>query len=172
MKRKLTPKRQNFVKEYLVDLNASQAALRAGYSPKSSPKIGFQLLEITRIQEAIQKERLKIEKKTDITIEKCLKEYAKIAFLDIEKAFKEDGSLKPISEIPEDIRRAIAGLETSTIRTDDNKIGTLHKIKISDKKGALDSIMRHLGGFDNDKSDDKQLKIIIESSDKVNINKV
>ena len=148
-KRKMTPKQQKFIKEYLVDLNATQAAIRSGYSKKTANRIGPELLVKTCIQEAVQVARLKIEKKTDITIEKCLKEYAKIAFLNIKQAFNDDGTIKDIHEIPDNVAEAMAGLETSTIRTDDNKFGTLHKIKISDKKGALDSIMRHLGGFED-----------------------
>jgi len=148
-KRKMPPKQQKFVKEYLVDLNAKQAAIRAGYSKKTAEVIGWQLLKKTLVQEAIQAARDRIEKKTDITIEKCLKEYAKIAFLNIKEAFNDDGTIKGIHEIPDNVAEAIAGLETSNIKTDDGKFGTLHKIKISDKKGALDSIMRHLGGFED-----------------------
>jgi len=91
-----------------------------------------------------------IEKKTDITIERCLREYARLAFLDIEKIFNADGSLKPISEIDEDSRRAIAGIDVSSQKIDDKEFAKIFKIRMSDKRAALDSIMKHLGGFDAD----------------------
>ncbi len=65
----MTPKQQRFVEEYLVDLNATQAAIRAGYSVKSAPKIGTQLLVKTSIQTAINKARASLQKRTEITQE-------------------------------------------------------------------------------------------------------
>ena len=79
-----------------------------------------------------------------------LQEYAHLAFHDISQAFKPDGSLKSIHDIPEDIRRSIAGIEVVNYEEDgDGKgsIGKLHKIKIIEKTKPLDSIARHLGMF-------------------------
>ncbi len=70
----LTPKQQKFISEYLVDLNATQAAIRAGYSKKNADKIGSELLGKTRVAEAIKKKREKLEEKTGITQEWVLKE--------------------------------------------------------------------------------------------------
>ena len=63
----LTPKQERFVQEYLVDLNATQAAIRAGYSAKTASRIGQQLLAKTCISEAIQKAMKKREKRTEVT---------------------------------------------------------------------------------------------------------
>lgn len=71
-KKPLTPKQQLFVNEYLVDLNASQAALRAGYSPKTAPKQGFQLLENPRISHAIEQAKQKRINKIIITADEVL----------------------------------------------------------------------------------------------------
>ncbi len=151
MSRKLTPKQQNFVKEYLVDLNATQAAIRAGYSAKTANIQGPRLLVNVSIQDEIQKQRDKAEKRTEVTIDRCLKEYAAIAFLDVAKVFTQDGGLMPIHEMPEDARRAIGGLEVTALTSKEgDQYGTLSKVKLVNKKDALDSIMRHLGGF-NDK---------------------
>jgi len=134
-----------FVKEYLIDLNATQAAIRAGYSDKTAYSQGQRLLKNVEIQEEIQKEREKAAIRTNITIDRCLQEYARLAFLDVKQVFDDDGNLKKIQDMPEDARRAIAGLEVSTGENKD--ISTLSKVKLSDKKAALDSIMKHLGGF-------------------------
>lgn len=151
MKNKLTPKQQKFIKEYLIDLNATQAAIRAGYSKKTAYSHGQRLLKNVEIQERIQTQRNNTEKRTDITIDQCLKEYASIAFLDIKNVFTDTGELKQIKNMPEDARRAIGGLEvTALTNRDGEQIGTISKVKLINKKDALDSIMRHLGGF-NDK---------------------
>lgn len=84
------------------------------------------------------------------TIERVLQEYQHIAFLDIAGAFDENGGLLPIHQMPEDIRRAIAGIEVAELNIDrDGKgaVGKLHKIKILDKGKALQDIGKHLGMF-------------------------
>lgn len=68
-KGELTPKQEAFVREYLIDLNATQAAIRAGYSEKNAEKIGHQLLEKTRVRAEIDALKLKREAKTEITAE-------------------------------------------------------------------------------------------------------
>lgn len=85
-----------------------------------------------------------------ITVERVLQEYGRIAFLDISQAFQLDGSLKSIHDMPEDIRRAIAGIEVVNYEEDNDgrgAIGKLHKIKIIDKRAALADIAKHLGMF-------------------------
>ncbi|MED3888158.1 terminase small subunit [Priestia aryabhattai] len=80
---KLTPKQQRFVEEYLVDLNATQAALRAGYSEKTARAIGQQNLTKLYIQQEIQKRMNKRSEKTEITAERILEELGAIAFQDV-----------------------------------------------------------------------------------------
>lgn len=79
----LTEKQKLFVKEYIVDLNATAAARRAGYSYKNADKIGHQLLGKTRVSEAIKNEMVHRAKKLDITADRILNELVKLAFLDI-----------------------------------------------------------------------------------------
>lgn len=149
-KGKLTPKQAKFCKEYLVDLNATQAAIRAGYSQKTAYSHGQRLLKNVEIQNEIQRQREGASERTEVTIDRCLKEYACLAFLDTLDVFNEDGTLKNIQDMPESARRAIAGIEVTDLTEMGTKYGTLSKVKLSNKKDALDSLMRHLGGF-NDK---------------------
>jgi phage terminase small subunit len=90
--------------------------------------------------------------RTEITQDRVLKELGRLAFLDIRKAFNSDGSLKPIHELDDETAAAIAGLEVSEIMAGENSIGSLKKIRLSDKKGALELIGRHLKMW-NDKLD-------------------
>jgi phage terminase small subunit len=75
----MTPKQEMFVKEYLIDLNATQAAVRAGYSKKSAMEIGYQLLRKTSVQEAIQKAVNERAKNVEVTTEWILQGIKDIA---------------------------------------------------------------------------------------------
>lgn len=94
MPAKITPKQQRFVEEYLVDLNATQAAIRAGYSRKTARQIGEQNLSKLDIQSAITKAREKRSERTQITVDRVLEEIARIGMGDVRKLFREDGSFR------------------------------------------------------------------------------
>lgn len=152
---KLTHQQAKFVEEYLVDLNATQAAIRAGYSAKTAEWIGPKLVTKSHVADAIQAEMEARSKRTLITADRVLAEYAKLAFLDPRKFYDDKGCLIPIHELPDDAAACIAGMDVSTERIGKDADGepefaTVRKIKLVDKKGALDSVARHLGMF-NDK---------------------
>ncbi len=84
------------------------------------------------------------------TVDRVLEEYQHIAFLDIGQAFAADGSLLPIHEMPESVRRAMAGIEVASLNIDNDgkgEVGKLHKIKLLDKGKALQDLAKHLGMF-------------------------
>lgn len=76
----LTAMRERFVDEYLVDLNATQAAIRAGYSPKTAYSMGQRLLKDVEVQAAVQEARARREKRTEITQDRVVQEIADNAF--------------------------------------------------------------------------------------------
>ena len=132
----------------MVDLNATQAAIRAGYSEKTAGSQAFDLLKKPEIQNAIHDAQKKLSERTQITQERVLAEYAKIAFLDPRKLFNDDGQIKPISELDDDVAAAIGGIDVIVSPSDgEGEPDYTKKIKLIDKKGALDSIARHLGMF-------------------------
>lgn len=150
----LDPKheRQNrFIDEYLKDLNGTQAAIRAGYSEKCARQHASDLLAKPDIQERIAQRRAELEAESGITVEKVLAEYAKLAFLDPRLFFGEDGALLPIHKLPPGVAAALQGFEFDQIATGQGKdrkvIGQTAKIKLINKKEALDSIARILGMF-------------------------
>jgi phage terminase small subunit len=151
---KLTAKQQRFVDEYLIDLNATQAAIRAGYSAANADKIGPELLGKTRVAEAVQERMKARQQRTEISQDRVLQEYARLAFLDPRKFFHPNGSPKDITELDDDTAAALAGmdvLEQYEGQGEDREfVGYVKKYKLTDKKGALDSVARHLGMF-NDK---------------------
>lgn len=80
---KLTEKQRKFCEEYLIDLNATKSAIRAGYSEKTAMEQGYQLLQKTSVQEEIQRAMDERSKRTEITADRVLQELAHIAFDDI-----------------------------------------------------------------------------------------
>jgi len=160
----LTAKQQKFISEYLIDLNATQAAIRAGYSKKTARSIGQNLLTKVDIQEAIQEKQLKLREKAEITTEQ-------LAFLDPRKIMNPDGSLVKPYDLPEETARAISGIEViETYDFEGNKT-VKYKFRFWDKGRSLERISKYLGVYTENEREDA-LKIIIESSDKVKIDQI
>lgn len=156
---KLTDKQERFCQEYMIDLNATQAAIRAGYSKKTAHSISSRLLSKVKVQERISELRIEVQKKTDLSLERVLKELAAIAFVDPSEIFENDGTVKPLSNMTEEARRAIAGIKRKVV-TGPQMDETTVEAKLLDKLGALEKLMRHLGGYEVDNKQ-KQDKIII-----------
>jgi phage terminase small subunit len=146
----LTPKQAAFVEQYLLDLNATQAAIRAGYSERNGSRIGAELLGKTQVSAVIAAMKAERSERTLVGADRVLREIARVAFLDVGRAFNEDGSLKALSEMDEDTRRSITGIEVSEIRDNHGiTIGYTKKLKLADKLRALELLGRHLGMFDS-----------------------
>lgn len=148
----LNPQQAKFVTEYLKDLNATQAAARAGYSEKTSNEQGARLLANVSVKEAIQDQLDAQQARTLITADRILREYGRIGFLDTRKLFNEDGSLKKITDLDIDTQAAIAGIDVVTTGNAELGIGEITKIKLADRKGALDSMARCLMLFNDKKT--------------------
>ncbi len=147
-KKQLTPKQVLFIQEYLVDSNATQSAIRAGYSKKTAMQIGEQNLRKLDIATGIAVAQAERAKRTEITQDRVLKEYAKLGFLDPRKFYDDKGNLIPIHELSADVAATLTGMDVQTIYTKDgDMMGDLKKIKFGDKKAALDSVAKHLGMF-------------------------
>lgn len=156
----LTDKQVKFCEEYLLDLNGTQAAIRAGYSRNTAKEIASENLTKPNIQEYITERQRELQEATGISQKRVLEEYAKVAFLDIRKLYTVDGALKSIHDLDDDIAGALAGVETQDIKVSDPTseeeiiTGQTKKVKTYDKVKALDSLARHLGifGKDNEQS--------------------
>jgi phage terminase small subunit len=143
----LTDKQELFCLEYLTDVNATQSAIRAGYAKRSARAIGQKNMTKHDIKKRIL--QLMDERKNEVKLEQArvIKEYMDIAFVNIQDAFDDDGKLLPIKDIPENVARAIGGIDVSVFGNEDSGIEIIKKIKLIDKKGSLDSLGKHLGMF-------------------------
>ena len=144
----LAEKQATFVQEYLIDLNATQAAIRAGYSPGSAARYAVELLNKTHVAEAIKKAMQERNQRVEISQDRILEELARIAFGDLRDAVtwgKEGVKLRESAELTEDQAAAISEVgETVT------KEGGSTRIKRHDKVKAIELLMRHKGML-NDK---------------------
>lgn len=148
-KRKAGNLQARFVAEYLIDRNGTEAAKRAGYAPASAGVTAYRLLKNPQIKQQIEDATNAHATNLGISAERVLQELARLAFYDPADLFNRDGTVKDIHDIPEDARRAISGLEIKllkkTVDGESTVEATLKKIRLSDKKGSLDSLAKILG---------------------------
>lgn len=143
--RELTPKQAAFVAEYLIDLNATAAARRAGYSERTAEWQGPQLLGKTHVADAIAAAQAERAQRTQIDADWVLRRLAAMADADLSDLHNADGTLRPASEWPEVWRKGlIAGMETDETTVGGEKVVTTRKVKIADRLKALELIGRHV----------------------------
>ncbi len=146
----LTPKQEAFSNEYLIDLNATQAAIRAGYSEKTANEQGSRLLANVKVAARIQELKNKRSERTRINADWLLTRLADEAEADIADLYDErSGALKPVHMWPPIWRKGlVAGVEVDQqyAYIDGDKVpdGVVTKIKLSDRIKRLELIGRHV----------------------------
>ena len=150
-KRSAEDKKRLFVEVYLSNGgNATDAALAVGYKKAGAGVQGCRMLKDAKVQAILSKRTGEVFDTFQITTERTLRELARLAYSDIRKLFNEDGSMKAINELDDDTAAAIASIETDEIRVDGTVVGYTRKIKLNDKRGALDMAMKHRGLYELD----------------------
>lgn len=144
----LHQRRTRFIKEYLLDQNATRAAIAAGYSEKGARVQGCRLLADPNIAAEVNKKNAETNNKLDLTVERLKQELARLCYYDPGAYLNEDGSAKPLSEVDEDSRRAIAGFEMAELYEGSGekreKAGFIKKYKLADKNKAIEIAARSL----------------------------
>ena len=141
----MTKKQKRFCEEYLIDLNATQAAIRAGYSPDTAGAIGAENLTKPEIQRAVAKAMAERSRRTGVNAERVVLELAKVAFVNVGNVIDAtDATLKTDAD-PEDL----AAIQSIKVK-DMGDMGIEREIRMADKLKALELLGRHLGMF-NDK---------------------
>lgn len=140
----LTPKQQRFVEEYLIDLNATQAYIRAGYTVKNDETasvMASRLLGNDKVQATIQEALKARQERTQIDSDYVLKRLVEIDQMDVLDIMDDDGNVKPLRDWPKIWRQYISNIET--ISMDDGE-GWLKKIKWPDKVKNLELLGKHV----------------------------
>ncbi|MEG1562868.1 MAG: terminase small subunit [Bacteroides sp.] len=162
-KQGITEQQQLFIAEYLIDLNATQAAIRAGYSPKTSAQTGYKLCHKSLIADAIARAIAARSRRTGITQDRVLLELARVAFinpsdvLDLTTAEVKSGA-------NDDDLTVIAGVKVKYVPHKDYdedgepvyEQAIEREVKLCDKLRALDMLCRHLGMYERDRADDSK----------------
>lgn len=147
----MNEKHKAFAREYVKDRNATQAAIRSGYTEKTAYSQGNRLLKNAEIKELIDELEAAAAKKAGVTHERVIKELARVAFLDPRKLFDDDRNAIDISDLDEDTAAAIAGVdvfEEYQGRGNDREfLGYTKKYRWADKLRALELLGKHLGIF-------------------------
>jgi phage terminase small subunit len=141
----LTEMQRRFVDEYLVDLNATQAAIRAGYSPKTASEQSSRLMSNKKIKAAVEEARAELSRRTGVNQERVIRELARVAFLNATDVINmTDATIA--DEANRDDTAAIASVRVKKIPTE---VGTIEEreIKVADKLKALELLGKHLGMF-------------------------
>jgi phage terminase small subunit len=141
----LTKKQKLFCEEYLIDLNATQAAIRAGYSVNSAREIGSENLTKPDIRAYIDKALAERSKRTGINADRVIQELAKIALLNITDVVNSDDATIKGNANREDTA-AILSVKVKTIPTENGEI-VEREVKMNDKIKALELLGKHLGMF-------------------------
>ncbi len=146
----LTAKQQEFVDQYLVDLSATQAAIRAGYSAKTAGAIGHRLLKKVEIAAAIAAAKTVRATKTGIDSEWVLRRLGEQAEADMADLYDEDGNLRHPKEWPEVWRKGlVAGVESFMVPKGQDGEGKpiyaeVRKVKLSDRTRTIELIGKHV----------------------------
>ena len=145
----LTVKQRMFVEEYLIDLNATQAAIRAGYSAKTADQQGSRMLANVKVQQAIAERMAERSKRTGVNQDRVVLELAKIAFVRMTDVVDSNGRIRS-DAAPDDL----SCIESIKYKESDNEYGgsVEREVKISSKLKALELLGKHLGMW-NDKLD-------------------
>ena len=151
--RGLTPRQEQFVHEYLIDLNASRAAARAGYSVRTAGKAGPRLLTHPKVAAALQKAREAALKRAGMTLDEIVAEACKIGFANMLDYLTIGPDGDPVPDLSRLSRDHAAALVEVTVEDFKHRRGAgareirRVRFKLADKLGALIALGKHLGGF-------------------------
>lgn len=148
-------RRRLFVEAYIANSgNGTDAAITAGFSPKTAAQQATRLLKDVNVQQALKGRQEKLAEKFELTTEAVLRNLAQAIYFDPRKLYREDGSLKDVPELDDDTAMALAGVEVTEEKgTGDERgrvVGYTKKLKWLDKNSAREQAMKHLGQYRED----------------------
>jgi len=145
---KLSNKQKKFCQEYIIDLNATQAAIRAGYSKNTARFIACENLTKPNIQQNLAELQANVAKRNDVTIDMIIGELKELGFSNIAD-FMVNGKMLPLAEVAKNKLKAVSQVKlTRSVNGDDKR--EIIEFKLYDKLSALDKLARHLGFYEID----------------------
>lgn len=160
----MTNKQKRFIEEYLIDFNATQSAIRAGYSVDTAKDIGCENLAKPNIKKAINKALAERSRRTGITQDRVIQELARIAFVNFNDIVNENGEIKSDASADD-----LACVESYKVENGDSINGSSSKreVKLASKMKALELLGKHLGMFSDKFDVNMNLPVIISGEDEL-----
>lgn len=141
----LSTKQAAFVREYLVDLNGTHAAIRAGYSPHTANEQAARLLASVSVRSHVTEALKSRAERTEIKADDVLKQVFRMTMVDPRMLVDEKGRAIPLNKLPDELAASIQGVE---IKEEDG--GVVYKYKLADRNSAAEKLMKHLGLYEKD----------------------
>lgn len=160
----MTPQEARFVDEYLIDLSAKQAAIRAGYSPRTAHSQGSRLTKKREIADAISVAQAERSRRTGISADRVLREYARIAFARTADIVSWDAAGNVTLRASEDLSEDDAAAVAEVVQTP-TPHGLKLSVKLHSKDGALRALSAHLGIGHSSKGETDPLELIAGDTD-------
>lgn len=140
----LTAKQEAFCQEYLIDLNATQAAIRAGYSAKTANSLACGYLTKLNIQNRIAELMKARAERLQIDADYVLRRLTEIDQLDVSDILNDDLTIRPLSQWPNAWRQFVSGVDIIEMKSAEDAQAFLKKIKWPDKVKNLELIGKHI----------------------------
>lgn len=157
---KLTAKEELFCSEWLIDMNETQAAIRACYSKRTAGAIGHELLKKPKIRERIDYLRHQALFRADLALDSLVLELKHMGFYSI-KDFVSDGNhVVDISKMTREQLKPVTGIKVTEVRQGEDILSVTTELKFADKRASVVDLMRHLGGFEKDNRQ-RNAKIVV-----------
>jgi len=149
----MTEKQKRFAQEYVIDLNATQACIRAGYAKKHARQIGSELMTKPDVRQLVQNLQDEIAYRNQIKADDVVQELSKLAFWDIKNFVNESNEVVDLSKIDKELAKPIVGIKVKVVHISKDIKEVTTELKLADKRASLVDLGRHLGIF---KEDNKQ----------------
>ncbi|HHV68193.1 MAG TPA: terminase small subunit [Ochrobactrum intermedium] len=152
--RELNMQMQTFCSEYMKDMNATQAAIRAGYSEKTARQQGSRLCGYAIVQDRLQQLHEEMQARIVVDVEAIIKELADENRADLADLYDDNNCLKPVREWPMlwRVGGLVAGIKTRELWEKDEDGNSVHvghvvEVKVSDKVRRKELLGKHLGAW-------------------------
>jgi phage terminase small subunit len=145
----MTPRQEAFAAEYVIDRNGTQAAIRAGYSPRTANEQAVRLLANVSVRLRVDELLARASEKAGLSAELVMESLVRELKFDPADLYDEWGNFKPIHEMPPDARKCLVSMETAQVGSPDAPV-MIQKVKWVNPTQAREQAMKHLGLFEKD----------------------
>lgn len=146
----LTPRQRRFVEEYLLDLNATQAAIRAGYSERTANEQGARLLANVSVRQAIQEGQKERSERTHVQADAVLRDLATLCHSRVtDYVIDDEGNVTLSADAPPDAMRAVSSVKRRTLRRGKDLVEVVTELRLWSKPDAIRLALQHLGMLTN-----------------------